>query len=261
MVGLYYALPMPTVDTLALQTTLKTSDNGLTCQQIVELGARYGLALTVHHNTTLNDIRSEIDNGKPVIVLLAYRAITEKMDKADNVPGRDGHFVVVSGYSGSTVTLQDPDWFNPHITGGHNFVVPAAELAAGIADINHDGQCVFVNKDKTMANSTFLQSLLGDVKNLEAKIVAEIAAESSTPVPAPTPAPTGTAKAMVVNDPGGVNVRKQPSVRADVMGTLANNAAVNLINDVDADGYTWGKIADGQFAGGYVAQKFFVLKA
>lgn len=109
--------PLPTVNQLSEQTTLTSKDDGLYIQQLVDLGNRNGLNLSLSSGLDLPGIRAQIDLGIPCISLIEYGAI----------PGREDakftglHFVVVTGYDDDSFYINDPDWLEA--SGGTNFKV------------------------------------------------------------------------------------------------------------------------------------------
>jgi hypothetical protein len=146
LLAYYGKLGSLTVDKLASETPLAQGSGGLYPVQLAVLGARHGLPLKVNDNTTLDVIRAEIDAGRPVIVLAAYRYILGRLDVNDNKPGSDGHFFVALGYDDSHFVVNDPDTWVDYETFGHNDLIPVTELDRAIAGANYHNQCVFVGE-------------------------------------------------------------------------------------------------------------------
>jgi uncharacterized protein YvpB len=63
---------VPTVDQLASETTLAQLDRGLDPVSISDLLRQHGVNCRVNGGTTVDDIRREIDVGRPVIVPLLW---------------------------------------------------------------------------------------------------------------------------------------------------------------------------------------------
>jgi hypothetical protein len=98
--------------------------------------------------------------------------------------------------------------------------------------------------------------------------LAQLAAAPASPstltdtAAAPTvgpPTPT-TPPAATVNAPDGLNIRRDHSSRAAILGTLPNGARVTVLGGpVDADGHTWWQIAaNGQQ--GWCAGEFLLFE-
>lgn len=79
---------------------------------------------------------------------------------------------------------------------------------------------------------------------------------TTTPTPEPTKPPTGMAigaQARVAAG-GGINVREQPSSKGKLLGRLAPNAVVKLIEGpTQADNFTWWKVDNNAGLVGWVA--------
>lgn len=146
LLSYYGKLDGLSVDALTRQTGLAASDSGLYPVQLAVLGAQHDLPLAVHSGTTLDAIRGEIDAGRPVIALVAYRYILGRLDQADNVPGKDGHFLVILGYDDTHVVANDPDTWINYEQYGHNDLIPITEMERAIAGASYHNQCVFVGE-------------------------------------------------------------------------------------------------------------------
>lgn len=248
-----------TVDQLASETTLPIGDVGLMPSQLVALADKHGLKLRVSDNTTEDQIRAEIDAGRPVIALIAYRFILNRLDQGDNKPFNDGHFIVIVGYDDTHFVANDPDYWTTFVEKGHDTLINITQLDEAIAGNGYHRACVFVDKENQMSLDTILANLNSIQTALTAAIAdtkAEIAASQPAPVPAPVPVPVpppAGSKVATVND-GGANVRVSATIKATKIATLNAGTSLNVIDTgVDQDGYHWWKIADGQYANGFVA--------
>lgn len=143
-------LPRIPVDEITRASVIMQNDVGQTCEQGAELGLMFGVNCIVHDHTTADDLKAQIDLGYAVIILVAYRFITSRLDQKDNQAGRDGHFILVTGYvlddSGKLVAFicQDPDYWQPFVSKGHDVHYPADQIMQSITNSPQPGRCVFV---------------------------------------------------------------------------------------------------------------------
>jgi hypothetical protein len=74
------------------------------------------------------------------------------------------------------------------------------------------------------------------------------------------PPPSAAPRAATVNAPDGLNIRRDHSSRAAILGALPNGARVTVLDGpVDADGHRWWQIAaNGQQ--GWCAGEFLVFE-
>lgn len=211
LLSYYGKLQGRTVDDLARETALAQVDGGLLPVQLSVLGARHALPLVVHEGTTLDDIRREIDAGRPVIALVAYRYILGRLDQADRVPGKDGHFLIVLGYDDTHVVANDPDtWVDVEMY-GRNDLIPVTELDRAIRGANYRSQCLFVG-DVVMSQKEQALALL----NQAAAIIGGLQDPEARP-----PAPV--TKYAIVE---GLNIRNGPSASTLSIGKLHLGDAV-----------------------------------
>lgn len=116
------------VDQLARDTSLVTNDNGLFTYQLRDLAQKYGLGAILGNTNDIPTIKSKIDAGYPVIMLINYSYITQRQNKGDF----GQHFVVVTGYDDNNIIINDPDFWYPNEEVGHNMVVPISEFQNAI---------------------------------------------------------------------------------------------------------------------------------
>lgn len=244
-----------TVDKLSAETTLVARDNGLTPGQLVSLGAKHGLKLRVQFDTTEAQIKNEIDNGRPVIALIAYRFILGRLDQRDNKPGSDGHFVVVVGYDDTHFVIDDPDNWAPFTEKGHNFLAPVTELMQAIIGAGSFAQCIF-SEETDMATQADVDALKRAFASMQASVDASMnnmmAAINAIPVAGPVidpPVIPPTTKTIYVIARDGAYVRATPSPTGAVKTALKFMSPVNVLTPA-ANG--WFKIADGPNAGNYI---------
>lgn len=242
MVLAYYGkLGAVTVDQLAKQTALAGGSQGLMPAQLVTLAAKHGLKTSVHASTTEADLRAQIDAGRPVIALIAYRFILGRLDQNDKVPGRDAHFVVVVGYDPDHFVLNDPDYWGSATARGHDYLVPVTQLEQAMAE--YQGACVYM--EESMGLGAQIADLARQIEALAARV-------NDTPQ-----TPLTLTVYTIVN----ANIRSTPTVAGDTNrvppGVAAGSALVVEQTPIkDADEHLsrlWYRIAAGQFAGNYVA--------
>lgn len=76
-----------------------------TVPEIQKAAKQFGLELLRVQGNGVQDLRPQIDNGKPPIIIIDYSKIPQRQDK--NYTG--GHAVVVVGYDSGGVFVNDPD--------------------------------------------------------------------------------------------------------------------------------------------------------
>jgi hypothetical protein len=224
-----------TVNQLAVQTPLKDGAQGLMPQHLVSLAALHGLP-TSTAVLTLNQVRYEIDAGRPVILLIAYRYITGRLDQADNVPGSDGHFVVVVGYDDSHFVLNDPDYWVPYTERGHDYLCPVNDLDKAMSIYNNQAvivrtDCMSV-QDQIIAQAKQIEMAAQQIETLAGLI-------ETTPVPTPTP----TTDYCLIQK---LNVRSTPATTGAAVGWLISGDSVQTLPDLADPTYTWVRIVGGK---------------
>lgn len=223
-----------TVDTLALETSLAQSDTGLMPAALVTLAARHGLPMAAHSDVTLRAIQAQIDKRRPVIVLVAFRFILGRLDQADNVPGQDGHFMVVTGYDDTHVVMHDPDVWYPYVARGCDMSVPVAQLEPALAE--YGGACVFMELER-MPIGEQIAALISEAETAleEAKILA---VQIGTPIPPPPP--PVEKQTMTVVSTTGLSIRASASVNGAKLGGVRYGSTVEVSAAVTVDGtYQW----------------------
>lgn len=214
LLAYYGKLGRLTVDQLAAETGLRLSDSGLMPLQLAVVAAKHGLPLKVHPVTSLDDLRAEIDAGRPSILLVAYRYILGRLDQADNVPGSDGHYLVCLGYDDSHFVINDPDTWVPISRYGLNDLIPVTELEKAL----FYGQCLFVG-DVTMTKAEQLKALAAQIAAVADSLPEEKA-------PDPTPLPTPVYKYATVND---LNIRGGRGTNYPILQKLKLGARVRAV--------------------------------
>lgn len=241
-----------TIDVLAAETGLRSSDTGLSAAALVELAGWHGIQSYVHTHTTLDQIKTELAAGRAPIALIAYRFISERQDQNDNVPGNDGHFVIVAGVSPDGVFLEDPDFWGSRAKEGHQLFVSLTELDKALAP--YGGTCVFLKE------LPVLDKIIADAS--EITVLAQTVRDQVPPTPPPTvePIPPGSVEATITNAQGA-NIRSSAEIPAapnqllNVVGGA--NSGDKLIVDPRTpklmNGYHWLPITARTFKGNYVA--------
>lgn len=225
-----------TVDALALETGLRYSDTGLMPADLVKLAARHNLSTYPCFDTTEADLRREIDVGRPVVLLFAYRFILGRLDQADNVPGQDGHFAVLVGYDDTHWVLNDPDVWQPYLERGHDMVIPVTELRRAMAEYRN--QTVMMGERMSLS-----EQLTNLGKQIEA-LATDVAALEAAPPPVPPkpveePLPGAEEEKVIV---GGVNVRLDNDAASQRLDGLIAGQRVVVQGSVQANGHIWSSV-------------------
>jgi uncharacterized protein YvpB len=219
LLSYYGKLGGRTVDMLTRQTGLASSDSGLLPMQLVVLASRYGLPLKVNAGTTLDQIRAEIDAGRPVIALVSYRYILGRLDQADSVPGKDLHFFVILGYDDTHFIANDPDTWVDYERYGHNDMIPVTELDKAITGASYHNQSVFVGE--------VVMTPLEQAKSLAAQLGAVLNTVKEAPVvqlPPTTP--------MFVTDIG-VRGRAGPGLTYAILKLFQTGDQVGVLEETN----------------------------
>lgn len=243
----YGKLGALTVDTLAAETGLRLSDSGLLPGGLRDLAYAHGLRMLARAGVSPTDLRTEIDAGRPVIALVAYRFILGRLDQGDNIPGNDGHYVVIVGYDEEHYVLDDPDYWTPYTEQGHDVLVPVGQLERAMSSTG--GQCVVME----------LPVSINDQIIALAKQIEALAAQVPDPTPLPEPS-EAFEEVLVKSDK--TNIRAAPTTKAGVIAVVRAGTALNVVNtNITATDHVWYKIFDGAYVGGYIAQDVVVPKA
>jgi hypothetical protein len=119
-----------TVDEISARSPLGQRDDGLLSEQLVALGGQFNLKLKVNRTPSLGLIRSELDQGRPVIALIWYKVLTARQS-----PYGGGHFVMVVGYSPDSLWLNDPDWYGNRRKEGYQWRVPVQQFSRALRQV------------------------------------------------------------------------------------------------------------------------------
>lgn len=248
-----------TVDQVAWMTPLADGASGLNPIDLVRTGARLGLPLAVR-TVTAQDIKAEIDAGRPVCVLLAYRFISGRLDQGDNQPGTDGHFINIVGYNsapdGSIANWlgDDPDFWAPLTQRGHDLLIHFTELEQAMAI--YGNQAVVVEVDK-MSWQDQANAITANIR-LQLDGLDALIAANSNPTPPPPPPPTPTPQPCTVTNAAGANIRSQPTISAGILKIYNVGTKLTVVDSlVDADTHRWMKVTaapDTLAVGGFVAK-------
>lgn len=244
MVGKFYGkMTGLTVDDLSAQTYLIHKDVGLQPEVGVTVGLLHGLGVYVHRDTTPEQIRAEIDAGRPVIVLVHYGLISNKpWDKGDNNPLNDGHFLVIGGYSykvdeHGSVLENAFDCFDPNVIiqykdKGRNILYSVEDITSAMQ--GYGSKCLFAKENQNMSLKEEIHALLN-----QAAAKVDLLPDEVTP---PT---TAVPRACTVNGPqSSVNVRTSPT--GAVVKLVTNDTPLKVI---DSGTFNWSKITEGTFQG------------
>lgn len=263
MVLSYYGkLGTLTVNQLAMETGLRYSDSGLLPSQLATLAKKHGLTLVAKRNVSLDAIRAEIDAGRPVIALVAFRFLLGRLDQKDNKPGFDGHFIVVAGYDDSHFVCNDSDVWFPHVDRGTDMSIPVVELDKALLGNGYSSQCLFVE-------STSMSDLDLAIAHQQQALALMIKVRDTPPstIPAdPEPIPDGS---ILVTVKSGVNIRAaaDPNSQALYGGFGTGENVVIKIEVVTGSAYQvggvthtdWYAITARKGKGGFVAGAYLNL--
>lgn len=244
MIGKFYGKMYGlTVDDLSKQTYLIYKDVGLQPEVGVTVGLLHGLRLYVHANTTPEDIRAEIDAGRPVIALVHYGLISNKpWDTRDNNVLSDGHFLVIGSYSYKTsvqgAVLEnnfgcfDPDVIVSYTDKGRNIFYSVTDIVAAMK--GYGSKCLFANEVQKMSAKEQLHALLNQANAL-------IDMLPDPPPPVVVPPPAGSKPGTITDN--GVRVRSAPGTASVVEGTVNRGDALDFDPAPhDANGFNWIKV-------------------
>lgn len=135
----HYTDQRPTVDEVAIAAGQPEGSHYTTLTQLTTGAAHYGLTLKWHRPILLDDIRAELDAARPILMLIHYGALPDRLDQ--NYTG--GHFVLVVGYGhdegGAFFLINDPDWWGPRRDEGDHWRITPDELGAAISQCHLDG--------------------------------------------------------------------------------------------------------------------------
>lgn len=239
-----------TVDALAHETSLKYGDDGLAPAEVAKILTDHGLPARSVKIANTAVIKAEIDAGRPVIALIAYRYITNRLDIGDNVPGRDAHFLTIVGYDDTHWIADDPDYWVPYVERGHDTRIAFTDLEKALSP--YGDWCVFVETTEQMP--TITDAGVAKLVALKGEIDA-ILGQVTTDKPDPTPAPKPTSRTMYSRF-DNVNVRADHDVRAQDLGDLSRGEMliVTMAATRDAENeHDWVQILAGPHIGNWVA--------
>jgi len=87
-------------------------------------------------------------------------------------------------------------------------------------------------------------------------LVDQVIASLQEPIPDPDPEPVPTAKQAQVTAVPSLRVRESTSTSAAIVGQLATNAIITVVDAGTADGLTWCKITAGTYQDKFVAKNW-----
>lgn len=117
----------PTVDDVSRHTSLWTTDDGLTIQEMKDVSEGYGVPLTIQKDLKRGKLVTLIDAGYSVAVLGLY----SQFRPVDSFDG--GHFLLVIGYDANGFWVHDP--YNL----GADSYITNAQMDAAMAPYGHQG--------------------------------------------------------------------------------------------------------------------------
>lgn len=98
-----------TVDSLYKHPSIAGQRGGLLISSLQILSKAYGVPLK-YSTLGLDTLRQKIDEGKPTMVLVDYRAIVNNRLNGITTSGLFGHFALVVGYDDDSIIMHDPYW-------------------------------------------------------------------------------------------------------------------------------------------------------
>lgn len=119
-----------TPDAMLQRAGLPVGRHSYDFREIIRAAAAVGLKLEYRSAATWEVIANDLKVGQPVITLLRYGQISGNQDDFDGA-----HFWVETGLDAQgSVTVNDPDWWQPRRAEGCQRRVPVAEFEAAIGD-------------------------------------------------------------------------------------------------------------------------------
>jgi hypothetical protein len=210
-----------------------SGDSGLLQWEVARKAGAFSLEMAVGSGFTLDQLKSFLDNGQPLIALIKYANLPDRVDKGSV----NGHYVVVVGYDDArqVVFINDPDYF-AGTTDGYQKAYPyttwlAAWRGDNATDQTYNCSAIYPTK----------QGVIGG---------------SGISTPPPTDQQTGD---VYVVAPRGVQLRAQPSVSVGApSGAIFGQhlTAIGAETAVDAAGYTWQKVRTDAGATAFVVASF-----
>jgi hypothetical protein len=117
-------------------TVISGAGTGMTSMiQAIDAIQAIGLIATRTRGSTISDLKSFLDVGRPVIALLHYGALSDRQDQ--NFKG--GHFLVARGYDDSAIITNDPDYYGARINDGEAKRYPIWEFEKAMNSNSADG--------------------------------------------------------------------------------------------------------------------------
>jgi len=102
---------------------LQCTEIGVLVKNMVEVARQYGLHVESKPETTLDEIKSHILKGHPVIVLIQAWADKDMTEEEWRQTNEFGHYVVVIGYEDGKLIFSDPSSFPRTWLTGNEFMV------------------------------------------------------------------------------------------------------------------------------------------
>jgi uncharacterized protein YvpB len=96
-----------TVDDVSKATGRPAGYTSASFQELINAAARFNVSLE-RVSPTLENICADVDNGRPVIVIVNYKSLPlyNRSDPAYNA----GHYILIVGYEDDCVLYHDPYW-------------------------------------------------------------------------------------------------------------------------------------------------------
>jgi hypothetical protein len=125
-----------TYDTIAnIRSHCKSGGGAVSYSEMIQGTAYYGFDSNQFTGWQISDLRNQIDNGRPVIVVVHYG----DLPRLDTYTG--AHWMVVKGFStdGNSIILHDPDYWDEYRDQGANRVFSIDTFDTAWNDCSQDG--------------------------------------------------------------------------------------------------------------------------
>lgn len=135
MVARYFGRSSVTVDEAAIACGQPPGSSSTSISQLRAGLSSFGVTADYISGVTAARMRQELDAGRPLIMLLDYQYISDRLDQAY----LDNHFFVIKGYDASGFVIHDPDWWGTRTAEGANRYYRDADLMRAIQAAGSQG--------------------------------------------------------------------------------------------------------------------------
>lgn len=248
----YLTTKVVRIDALAAKTELAQGVDGVSLRTLTDLLATYGIRAW-RRQLTLSDIRREVAAGNPVIALIAYGKIPNRLDTKYTA----GHFVIVTDVTDTAFIVNDPDWWGTRREEGKGFRISYDAMMAACTHSPAPFWHVVVEGKRAMAEIDALaEHLKGypDAESLAVGIGRNGTAERTFTIPAFDLKRQFGVDGWDVKEvtEARLRVRAKPGTDGAIIGYLSKGQRVSVkVAEKNGD-YTWYLLQ----TGGYVAGEY-----